>query len=157
MATLMDLEHLDVAVIGAGVIGLAVARALAHAGREVMVLEAESAIGVHTSSRNSEVIHAGIYYPTGSSKARLCVAGRQALYDYCERHDVGHKRIGKIIVAVRDEEIGALERIKAQAEANGVSDMKWLDAADVRALEPAVSCGARAVRLHRRASSTATV
>jgi len=139
MATLMDLEHLDVAVIGAGVIGLAVARALAHAGCEVMVLEGESAIGVHTSSRNSEVIHAGIYYPTGSKKARLCVAGRQALYDYCERHDVGHKRIGKIIVAVHDEEIGALERIKAQAEANGVSDMKWLDAADVRALEPAVA------------------
>src|SRR6476660_6253048 len=104
MATLMDLEHLDVAVIGAGVVGLAVARALSLAGREVMVLEAESAIGTHTSSRNSEVIHAGIYYPTGSLKARLCVSGREALYPYCEAEGVPHERVGKIIVATRDEE-----------------------------------------------------
>src|SRR5678816_537347 len=129
MATSMELERLDVAVIGAGVIGLAVARALAQAGREVTVLEAEPAIGLHTSSRNSEVIHAGIYYPTGSLKAQLCVAGKQALYDYCEHHDVGHARLGKVIVAVRDEETSALERIKAQAEANGVRDLKWLDSA----------------------------
>lgn len=140
MANPMELERLDVAVIGAGVIGLAVARALALAGREVTVLESEPGIGVHTSSRNSEVIHAGIYYPTGSLKARLCVAGRTALYGYCEAREVGHARLGKIIVAVHDEEIAALERIKAQAEANGVHDLKWLDVAEVRSLEPAVTC-----------------
>ena len=99
-----DLERLDVVVIGGGVIGLGVARALALAGREVTVLEAEPAIGLHTSSRNSEVIHAGIYYPTGSLKAQLCVAGKLALYEYCTGEDVPHARLGKIIVATREEE-----------------------------------------------------
>src|SRR5689334_2034696 len=93
----------DVAVIGGGVVGLAVARALALSGREVVVLEAESALGSHTSSRNSEVIHAGIYYPTGSEKAGLCVAGKTLLYEYCEREGVAHARLGKLIVATRDE------------------------------------------------------
>ena len=116
-------ERLDVAVIGAGVIGLAVARAFALAGREVMVLESELAIGMHTSSRNSEVIHAGIYYPTGSLKARLCVAGKHALYAYVDEADVAHARLGKIIVATRDEEIATLEKLKTQTEANGVHDL----------------------------------
>jgi L-2-hydroxyglutarate oxidase LhgO len=135
-----DLERLDVVIIGAGVIGLAVARALALAGRDVMVVEAEPAIGMHTSSRNSEVIHAGIYYPPGSLKARFCVAGKQALYEYCPNHDVAYSRMGKVIVAARDEEIPFLEQLKIQAEANGVDDLTWLDRAEVRALEPEVSC-----------------
>jgi len=92
-------EKIHCAVIGAGVVGLAIARELAHAGREVVILEAENAIGTHTSSRNSEVIHAGIYYPTRSLKAQLCVAGRKALYQYCAERGVNHKRIGKVIVA----------------------------------------------------------
>jgi L-2-hydroxyglutarate oxidase LhgO len=131
-------ELLDVVVIGAGVVGLAIARALSLQGREVVVLEAESAIGTHTSSRNSEVIHAGIYYPSGSLKASLCVTGKGLLYDYCERSGVPHARIGKLIVATRDEEIPELERIFARARANGVDDLVWLDAADVRSLEPEV-------------------
>src|SRR5262252_8154751 len=135
-----SMNELDVAVIGAGVVGLAVARALSLAGREVIVLEAEDGICRHTSSRNSEVIHAGIYYPTGSWKARLCVAGKLALYRYCESEGVAHARPGKIIVATRDEEIGALEKLKAQAEANDVRDLSWLTAAEVASLEPAVSC-----------------
>ncbi len=89
-------ENIDCAVVGAGVVGLAIARELAQAGREVIILEAESAFGTHTSARNSEVIHAGIYYPTGSLKARLCVAGRKALYGYCAERGVNHRRIGKV-------------------------------------------------------------
>jgi L-2-hydroxyglutarate oxidase LhgO len=132
------MERLDCVVIGGGVIGLAIAQKLATAGREVVLLEAEQALGSHASSRNSEVIHAGIYYPTGSRKARLCVRGKAALYAYCAAHEVPHRRIGKIIVAVREEEIPALERYKAQAEANGVTDLAWLDGSEVRALEPSV-------------------
>jgi L-2-hydroxyglutarate oxidase LhgO len=130
---------LDAVVIGGGVIGLAMARALSLAGRAVTLLEAETRLGSHTSSRNSEVIHAGIYYPSGSLKAGLCVTGRRALYDYCEREGVPHERLGKIIVATRDEEIPALERLKVQAEANGVDDLVWLDASDCFALEPEIS------------------
>src|SRR6187455_3752133 len=92
-------ENIDCAVIGAGVVGLAIARELALAGREVVILEAEDAIGTHTSSRNSEVIHAGIYYPKGSLKARACVAGKRLLYEYCAAHGVPHRRCGKLIVA----------------------------------------------------------
>jgi L-2-hydroxyglutarate oxidase LhgO len=135
-------QELDAVVIGAGVVGLAVARALALAGREVVVLESEPAIGTHTSSRNSEVIHAGLYYPTGSLKARLCVAGRDALYRYCAENDVPHQRIGKLLVATVEAEIAALESYKKQAELNGVMDLTWLDAREAHALEPAV----RAVR-----------
>jgi len=131
--------ELDAVVIGGGVVGLAVARALVLAGREVTVLEAEPALGAHSSSRNAEVIHAGIYYEPGSLKARSCVAGRHALYDYCERRLVAHERLGKIIVATRDEEIPALERLEARAESNGVHDLVWLDRAEIVALEPAVS------------------
>jgi L-2-hydroxyglutarate oxidase LhgO len=128
----------DVAVIGAGVVGLAVARALARAGREVFVLEQERFVGFHTSSRNSEVIHAGIYYPPGSLKARLCVEGQKALYAYCAEHGVAHRRTGKLIVATRDEETPALERILANARACGVETLRWVDAAEIRALEPEV-------------------
>src|SRR5215469_1329052 len=133
-------EKVDCVVIGAGVVGLAVARALAMRGREILVLEAAGAIGTGTSSRNSEVIHAGIYYPPGSAKAKLCVAGRQRLYAYCEAHGVEHRRCGKLIVAADHEQIEALERIEATARANGVDDLRRLTAAEAVALEPAVSC-----------------
>ncbi len=130
--------ELDAVVIGGGVVGLAIARALALAGREVTLLEAEPRLGSHSSSRNSEVIHAGIYYASGSLKAKLCVAGRKALYTYCEASAVPYERIGKIIVATRDEDILVLERLKAQAEANGVDDLVWLEQAEVHELEPQV-------------------
>lgn len=129
----------DVAVVGAGVVGLAVARALALTGREVFVIDRERFVGFHTSSRNSEVVHAGIYYPPGSLKARSCVEGRDALYAYCRERQVPFARPGKVIVATREEEVPALEAIKARAEASGVHDLRWLAAADVRALEPEVT------------------
>ena len=131
-------ERIECAVIGAGVVGLAIARKLAMEGREVVVLEAETAFGTHTSARNSEVIHAGIYYATSSLKARLCVAGRHLLYRYCEEHDIGHRRIGKVIVASDETQIPGLQKYQAQAEINGVSDLKWLDAPALRELEPEV-------------------
>ncbi len=130
--------RVDVAVIGAGVIGLAIGRSLARSGREVVILEAEAATGMHTSSRNSEVIHSGIYYRTDSLKARLCVSGREMLYDYCRANDIAFARPGKIVVAARAHEIAVLEGIKAQAEKNGVHDLIWLDEGEVRALEPEV-------------------
>jgi len=134
------IEKMDCAVIGAGVVGLAVARALALGGREVIVLEAEDSIGNHTSSRNSEVIHAGLYYPKGSLKARFCVSGKQMLYDYCTSHGVPHSNIGKIIVAVTDAEIATLKTYTEKAEANGVLDLRWLSREELRELEPAVEC-----------------
>jgi L-2-hydroxyglutarate oxidase LhgO len=133
-------ERIECAVIGAGVVGLAIARSLALSGREVVVLEAENAFGTHTSSRNSEVIHAGIYYPTGSLKARLCVAGRKALYRYCAEHDVHHRRIGKVIVACDESELPGLKKYKAQAEINGVDDLRMLAADELAAMEPEVRC-----------------
>jgi L-2-hydroxyglutarate oxidase LhgO len=138
-----DASVLDCAVIGAGVVGLAIARRLAEAGREVIVLEAARTIGSHTSSRNSEVIHAGIYYPKGSLKARLCVSGRRALYAYCLARGVPHRRIGKIIVATEEAQRARLEQVHASALANGVDDLQWIDAAAIRELEPEVSaaCG----------------
>jgi L-2-hydroxyglutarate oxidase LhgO len=135
------MEKLDAVVIGAGVVGLAVARALAMAGREVVILEAEDAIGTHTSSRNSEVIHAGIYYPRGSLKARACVEGRRLLYEYCAQHDVPHRRCGKLIVAPSDQLL-ELENIHEKARGNGVDDLAWLTQGEVRALEPEVVCAA---------------
>jgi L-2-hydroxyglutarate oxidase LhgO len=128
----------DCAVIGAGVVGLAIARALALAKREVIVLEAAEAIGTFTSSRNSEVIHAGIYYPAGSLKARLCLQGREALYAYCQSHNVGFRRCGKLIVAADASQASALDTIAARAAANGVHDIVCLDRAGLRALEPDV-------------------
>lgn len=133
-------DRVDCVVIGAGVVGLACARALARAGREVIVLEAAGAIGTETSSRNSEVIHAGIYYPPGSLKAGSCVAGRQMLYRYCEEHGVAHRRCGKLIVATAEDQVAALNRIRAQAEANGVDDLRPLSAAEAKAMEPQLRC-----------------
>src|SRR6185503_5274514 len=134
------MDRLDCAVIGAGVVGLAVARALALAGREVVILEAEEAIGTATSSRNSEVIHAGIYYPHGSLKARACVEGRSLLYAYCAERAIPHVRCGKLIVATDAAQLGELEAIRTKAHANGVTDVEWLTLDAVRAMEPAVSC-----------------
>lgn len=136
------MEHVDCVVVGAGVVGLAVARALQLKGREVLVLEAESAIGTGISSRNSEVIHAGIYYPKDSLMARLCVAGRRALYDYARERGIPHKACGKLIVATSEAETATLSGIKARAEANGVEGMALLNARDAEALEPALACHA---------------
>jgi len=136
------MDELDCAVIGGGVVGLAVARALALAGREVVVLEAENAIGTGTSSRNSEVIHAGIYYPQGSLKARLCVEGKQALYAYAEERGVPHRRCGKLIVATSPEQVSELETIRAKAAANGVDDLVLLTAQQAKAMEPQLHCEA---------------
>jgi L-2-hydroxyglutarate oxidase LhgO len=136
------IERIDCAVIGAGVVGLAVARALAQAGREVIVLESESAIGTGTSSRNSEVIHSGIYYPTGSMKARFCVRGRDLLYRFCALHSVEHRRIGKLIVATSAQQTPTLDKYEALAVANGVTDLRRLTAAEAAMLEPQVHCAA---------------
>jgi L-2-hydroxyglutarate oxidase LhgO len=133
-------EQVDAVVVGAGVVGIAVARALALAGREVIVLDAAEGIGTETSSRNSEVIHAGIYYPTGSLKARLCVAGRHALYAYCAERGIAHRRCGKLVVATAQDQVPALERLRAQAAANGVDDLVRMTGAEARALEPELVC-----------------
>lgn len=130
------MEQVDCLVIGAGVVGLAVARELALSGREVIVLESADAIGTGTSSRNSEVIHAGIYYPAGSLKARSCVEGKQLLYEFCESHGVPYKRLGKLIVASSVEQLPTLHSLKAKAEANGVMDLTFLSRAEALALEP---------------------
>lgn len=134
------MDEFDCAVIGAGVVGLAAARALALAGREVIVLEAEGAIGTGTSSRNSEVIHAGIYYPKGSLKARLCVQGKQLLYDYAIERGLPHRRCGKLIVATAEPQVAQLAEIKAKAAANGVDDMVLLSGEEARAMEPQLRC-----------------
>src|SRR5690606_29682051 len=134
------MDTVESLVIGAGVVGLAVARSLALRGREVVVVEATDLIGSGTSSRNSEVIHAGIYYPAGSMKARLCVTGRQALYAYCESRGVAHKRCGKLIVATDDSQIPELEALKQKAAANGVDDLRWLSREEALALEPQLHC-----------------
>jgi L-2-hydroxyglutarate oxidase LhgO len=133
-------EKLDCVVVGAGVIGLAVGRAMALAGRDVVVLESEPQIGMHASSRNSEVIHAGLYYPEDSLKARLCVQGREMLYAYCQERGVGHKRLGKIIVAPKGELTGLAE-IQERASKCGVTDLAFLSVDEVRELEPEVVCG----------------
>jgi L-2-hydroxyglutarate oxidase LhgO len=136
------MDKVEAVVVGAGVVGLAVARALAQRGHEVVVLEAANAIGTGTSSRNSEVIHAGLYYEPGSSKAQYCVAGKHLLYAFCETHGVAHRRCGKLIVATSDSQRDALARIAARAIANGVTDLQWLSAAEAQALEPALACTA---------------
>src|SRR6202163_4478544 len=136
------MDKVECVVIGAGVIGLAVARRLALAGREVIVLEAAEGIGTVTSSRNSEVIHAGIYYPAGSLMARMCVGGRRALYEYCRDHGIPHKNCGKLIVATTPAETAKLQSIRAHAEANGVLDMQTLSGDAARAMETALNCDA---------------
>jgi len=133
-------DEVECVVVGAGVVGLAVARALALAGREVLVIERAWTIGFETSSRNSEVIHAGIYYPKNSLKAVTCVAGRRRLYSYCREHGIAHVQLGKIIIAADEAELPALDRIAAAAQANGVDDLERLDAARAQRLEPEVHC-----------------
>ncbi len=136
------MDSVDAIVIGAGVVGLAVARALARRGLETLVVEREDAIGTGTSSRNSEVIHAGLYYAPGSLKARLCVAGREQLYAYCASHGIAHSRCGKLIVATSAEQVPALEALMQRARANGVDDLALLSAAEAIALEPELRCDA---------------
>jgi L-2-hydroxyglutarate oxidase LhgO len=130
----------DCIVIGAGVIGLAVARALARGGREVVILERERQFGTHTSSRNSEVIHAGIHYTPHSLKARLCVSGRDLLYRYCAERGIGHRRCGKLTVATSEDQVATLEKIELNALANGVLDLEWLDAGQAGRAEPELRC-----------------
>ena len=134
-----DSFEADLVIIGAGVIGLACGRALARAGREVIVLEAEDQIAMHTSSRNSEVIHAGLYYATGSLKARHCVNGRRMLYSYLDAHNVAVKRCGKLVVAIGAGEAADLGNILARAQANGVEDLRLIDGAEALTMEPALS------------------
>jgi len=134
------METVDAIVVGAGVVGLAVARELALQGQEVLLLESAQGIGTGTSSRNSEVIHAGIYYPQGSLKAELCVRGKALLYAYCDARSVGYRRCGKLIVATSAQQLGQLEQIRHMAAANGVTDLHWLSADQAAALEPSLSC-----------------
>ncbi|WP_416050845.1 NAD(P)/FAD-dependent oxidoreductase [Cupriavidus basilensis] len=134
------MEQVDCAVIGAGVTGLAIARTLSAAGREVIILEAENAFGTHTSARNSEVIHAGISYAPGSLKGKLCVAGKQALYAYCAERGIGHERIGKLIVAVQEADIPELQKYVQLGAAQGVTDLRLVGADEARDLEPEVAC-----------------
>ncbi len=134
------MADVDAIVIGAGVIGIAVARALAQGGRSVIVLEGAEGIGTETSSRNSEVIHAGLYYPAGSLKAKLCVEGRKALYTFCDSHGVPYRRCGKLIVATDAAELAAIEGIKRKGEINGCDDLAMISAAEAMAMEPALSC-----------------
>lgn len=137
-----QVEQVDCVVIGAGVVGLATARALALAGREVLLLEAQGAIGSQTSARNSEVIHAGIYYPPGSLKGRLCLRGKQLLYAYLAERSLPHRRCGKLIVATSAAQEAALHDIQARAQAQGVLDLQWLTRQQARQLEPALHCEA---------------
>jgi L-2-hydroxyglutarate oxidase LhgO len=127
-------------VVGAGVVGLACARMMAARGLEVVVLEAAHMIGTGVSSRNSEVIHAGIYYPKGSVKARACVEGRKMLYDYCRERAIGHERCGKLIVATSAGQLADLERIKGLAADNDVHDLRVISAEEARRVEPNLSC-----------------
>jgi len=134
------MDRVDVVVIGAGVVGLAVARALALQGREVLVLEAADAFGTGTSARNSEVIHAGLYYPQGSLKARLCVRGKALLYAYCVERGIAHRRCGKLVVATSDAQLAYLRTLQSKGAANGVHDLRLLDGAQAQAMEPELAC-----------------
>ena len=134
------MDRVECIVIGAGVVGLAVSRALALRGREVIVLERHDVIGSEVSSRNSGVIHAGLYYPNGSLKARACVAGKHALYEFCASHGVAHARTGKLVVATEDEQLDAMEALVERARGNGVDDLVRLEPREVRELEPEVDC-----------------
>lgn len=134
----MQGTDIECIVIGAGVVGLAAARSLQMSGIQTFLVEANNHFGMETSSRNSEVIHAGIYYPSGSLKAELCVEGRERLYDYCEQRGVPHRRIGKLIVATTDTEIATLESYRKSARANGVENLSWVDRETLQEMEPAV-------------------
>jgi L-2-hydroxyglutarate oxidase LhgO len=134
------MDRIDAVVVGAGVVGLAIARELAMRGHETLILEAAAGIGEGASSRNSEVIHGGLYYPPGSLKARLCVTGRERLYEYCRERGIAHRRCGKLVVA-EDAQLPALKRLAANARTNGV-ETEWLEGAQVRALEPGLACAA---------------
>jgi L-2-hydroxyglutarate oxidase LhgO len=136
------MDRVDAVVAGAGAVGLAIGRAFARRGLETLVLEAEAGIGTGISSRNSEVIHAGLYDAPGSLKARLCVAGREALYAYCQSHGVGHRRCGKLVAAVSPAQVDALKGIERRARDNGVTGLRWLSGAEAKALEPALRCEA---------------
>jgi len=139
------MDHVDICIIGAGVVGLAIAQKLASSSNHVVILEQHASFGQETSSRNSEVIHAGIYYSTGSLKAQLCVAGKRALYDYCERHQVPHRRVEKLIVATTPKEEAVLHDLLQKAIANGVEDLTWWSSKKLQAEESEVSA---ALALH---------
>jgi L-2-hydroxyglutarate oxidase LhgO len=130
------MESIDTLVVGAGVIGLAAADALARAGHDVVVVESESLYGSGISSRNSEVIHSGIYYAPGSVKARVCALGKPLLYEFCERHGVPHRRCGKLIVATHEGQRAELENLRARGEANGIEGLRVIDRPEARKLEP---------------------
>ena len=134
------MNHVDCIVIGAGVIGLGIARALSRGGREVIILESERHFGMHTSSRNSEVIHAGIHYEPNSLKARLCLAGRDLLYRYCAERGIPHRRCGKFTVATAATQLAVLEKIESNARASGVFDLAWLEGSEARRAEPELQC-----------------
>ena len=136
------MEAIDLVVVGGGVVGLACAREAARPGRSVCLIERHARFGTETSTHNSGVIHAGIYYPPGSLKGRLCVEGREELYRFCARHDVPHRRCGKLIVARTDEELAPLERLRARGETNGVTDLEVVDAVAVKRMEPHVAARA---------------
>jgi len=133
-------ERIECVIIGAGIVGLAVAQALAKTGRDVLVLERNAAPGEEASSRNSEVIHAGIYYPTGSLKAQLCVRGKHLLYAHCDEFAIDHRRCGKLIVATRERQFDTLREYQRQAELNGVGELPWLSAAQAVRMEPQLHC-----------------
>eukprot|EP00197_Chlamydomonas_leiostraca_P010212 CAMPEP_0202882092 /NCGR_PEP_ID=MMETSP1391-20130828/37531_1 /ASSEMBLY_ACC=CAM_ASM_000867 /TAXON_ID=1034604 /ORGANISM="Chlamydomonas leiostraca, Strain SAG 11-49" /LENGTH=196 /DNA_ID=CAMNT_0049564897 /DNA_START=81 /DNA_END=667 /DNA_ORIENTATION=- len=135
-------ESVECVVIGAGVVGLACARALAQAGKEVVVVEQHNTFGQETSSRHSEVIHAGLYYPPGSLKAQLCVRGKQLMYEYCAARGVAHKRVTKLVVATDKEQEAGLRALRERAAACGVTDLVPMSGAEARALEPALSATA---------------
>ncbi|MDL2338260.1 MAG: FAD-dependent oxidoreductase, partial [Pseudomonadota bacterium] len=130
------MDRVDCVVIGAGVVGLACARAIAQAGLEVVIVERETAFGTGVSARNSEVIHAGLYYPAGSRKAQWCVRGARLLYDYCAQRGIAHRRCGKLLVATREADVAALESLRERGLANGVGELSWLTRAQALALEP---------------------
>src|SRR5262247_250330 len=131
---------MQVLVVGAGVVGLAVARAAAIAGHDVVVAEAASGIGTGVSSRNSEVIHAGLYYPTGSKRAYHCPRARRILYDYCASHGVPHRKCGKLVVATNDREVTRIEEIYKQSQINGCENVELIDAAAAKRIEPEAFC-----------------